>query len=759
MGAQLTDDAARRCAVAPVQWLARVLCSTVLMALIVAATAQSPAAHAESTSEGSAASDQTIDPCGDGVNAVPQRSRHVNLVLDDSGSMFVSNANPIDSWSAAKYSVEVFAAMLAAEDTLHVYLTSDFTDGSSSGPAVQVQGSSPLSDRVAQVHSMTMVGGGTPYAPVEQAAADLASSSAPEKWLVVLSDGEFDDRDTSDLQADLVEFATENSTEDTEARVAFLALGDAAPQFNADPEAGVFFQFAADSSRLLDEMTGFANQIFGRSVLDQHSSGQASIDIDMEQVMVFAQGEGVSIGDLNTSEGTVSARASVDVAGTDNPDAQSGGDSVPAVPNPDFQGTLAVYEDIAHGVISVDVEGAQTVELFYQPRIAFGIELQDSSGEMVDSDKIVGGEYTVHYGFMDRNCSFIDSELLGDPTFAAQVTHDGEVIATDFAPGDSLELERGEVTLDVHAEYLGGASSEASVALNVLQPARPTMLEMADKEYQVSQLNDYSSPADAMDLTYAIEDNDRPVAFTEEEWASFSLESFTVTSEENLDFEVAIGDEPGSFYVLPRAPDGDVYAAATGEVPFTVEVSHVYDEQLHEISVNSTLSIEDDISFMDRLTHWFFDVGWKYLLALLVLIILAGYVFRRRLPRNLKNRPMVHIRPKTLSGRPEQDSGRVQRHFARKLLPYLAETGTIKYMPSMAPGGFPPLKVKAAGGRRMTVTNWQAVANGENVSFNGERLTKDTPKAPVISANTEIKADAEDAMYTTTLTSSLRDLR
>lgn len=118
--------------------------------------------------------------CGQGVNSVAIKKRQVNLVLDDSGSMFSNGGNtPLDRWSNAKYSLEVFAALLGEQDNMNIYLTSTYAKGGS-GSVVQLAGKEAASSRVSKIHNMVMQGGDTPYAPVQAAAKDLAASDAGE---------------------------------------------------------------------------------------------------------------------------------------------------------------------------------------------------------------------------------------------------------------------------------------------------------------------------------------------------------------------------------------------------------------------------------------------------------------------------------------------------------------------------------------------------------------------------------------------------
>ena len=95
--------------------------------------------------------------CGQGVNSVAIKKRQV----DDSASMFSNGGNtPLDRWSNAKYSLEVFAALLGEQDNMNIYLTSTYAKGGS-GSVVQLAGKEAASSRVSKIHNMVMQGGDT----------------------------------------------------------------------------------------------------------------------------------------------------------------------------------------------------------------------------------------------------------------------------------------------------------------------------------------------------------------------------------------------------------------------------------------------------------------------------------------------------------------------------------------------------------------------------------------------------------------------
>lgn len=76
----------------------------------------------------------------------------INVVYDDSGSMYRTDS-VVDTWCQAKYSMEVFAAMLGEKDTLNVYYMSDYRSGTGRGPRLVLHGKDGAATNVGKLHS------------------------------------------------------------------------------------------------------------------------------------------------------------------------------------------------------------------------------------------------------------------------------------------------------------------------------------------------------------------------------------------------------------------------------------------------------------------------------------------------------------------------------------------------------------------------------------------------------------------------------
>ena len=117
--------------------------------------------------------------------------RVINVVYDDSGSMIETGGQKVDTWCQAKYAMEVFAALLGEKDTLNVYAMSDYEGGAQPDPRLKLEGADGQTANVAKVHGMLTRACNTPFQAVQKAYAYLTAAQADEKWLVVLTDGEF----------------------------------------------------------------------------------------------------------------------------------------------------------------------------------------------------------------------------------------------------------------------------------------------------------------------------------------------------------------------------------------------------------------------------------------------------------------------------------------------------------------------------------------------------------------------------------------
>ena len=227
----------------------------------------------------------------------------IAIVFDNSGSMY----DDTDRWSQALYAIGVFASMLDydAGDKLGIYPMGEISigkDGSSSAERLEITKNNikDISRIYCASTSETIV------APAYTASTYLRSSTADEKWLIVMTDGVFFfDKSTSEnseektadwLNKKMMEFADENI------KVQYLGFGDASV-LNSNVSNNFFASNVSSADLLAGELVSICNKIFQRDRVDNISNGDFNIDVSMNSIVAFAQGKGAEIKSLNSSSG------------------------------------------------------------------------------------------------------------------------------------------------------------------------------------------------------------------------------------------------------------------------------------------------------------------------------------------------------------------------------------------------------------------------------------------------------------------------
>jgi len=393
------------------------------------------------------------------VTASSAPSRAINVVYDDSGSMFRENNVLLTRWSQAKYAAEVFAAMLGERDTMSLYLMSDFDRSTPiRTPRLRLNGSDGASRNVSEIHNMlSEQNPGTPFEPVRQAYADLSGVTATEKWLVILTDGQFANMSNSQVNAFL-------QSKSSDVKVCFIAIGEDAAAITQDTANNIFFGHARNGPELLDIMTDMCTRVFNFNKLRVSASAlNFEFDIPMYELTVFAQGQDVNItGIIDSSGQLIAGGAPVNVRYSTQPTLDQRYAAAPY--DPSLNGYIAEFQnEFPAGNYALSVSGANTVEIYYKPDVDIDIFLTDDSGQVVSTRSADAGEYTVEAGEYTLNFSFEKrgtntrlppSSLLGDVTYTAGIVSNGVPHNRTYTQGDRIALEDGSHRIDATAVYL-----------------------------------------------------------------------------------------------------------------------------------------------------------------------------------------------------------------------------------------------------------------------------------------------------------------
>lgn len=671
-------------------------------------------------------------------------ARAIYVVFDNSGSMYGPGNM---AWSQATYAMEVFAAMMNYDngDQMKIFPMHDVTtDGTGATSSITV---SSISD-IAQIHNMyTPQPLGTPYTQVNTAANELAalldSGGAAEGWLVVLTDGDFDsDLPATNLQTDLEQKAEMRDN----MYVQYLAMGsDIKTVADAKEEIGLYSQKVENSSQVINELAVISNRIFERNEYTSlKNDGSLSFDIPLSRLIVFAQGSDVSINSLKNKEGSeinLESNYEVSCSSTDGGGLTS---FVTETPTKDtsLKGQVAVFSDtsaIMEGDYTLDVAGADSVKIYYEPDVRFVAGLYRGD-EQIDAATIEGGSYSVRVGFVNQlTGEFIENtSLLGEPEY--KLTVNGEEYGLGGSSGayQSVEIQADGDLLEISADvtYLNNYTDHIDMSFQV---CTLDMEVEAPKSAALKEIPDGSGR-----MTVEATRNGEPL--TEEQWKNASVDVECKDSEGgefSIEWEVEPGEDVSTWTVSPRYKDGDMFSTGTGPADITVSVSTEIDGQQYGKSENVSMEIQDDRNPIDYLKKY-----WKEItVCLILLILILGYVppFKKRFPGKMKRRPSIECTAEKIGIHDMIVKGNFEKNIVSMLIPYKAETGRLTFSPA-------PVKktarLKAAGGGGIWLLNTSAFQGKDDITFNGMSIPENYKGNYRMSASTIIVVSTPEFTYT-----------
>ena len=678
-------------------------------------------------------------------------SRTINLVYDDSGSMIRLGDRYVDTWCQAKYAVEVLGAMLGERDTLNVYYMSDYDAGMTAGPRLQLHGSrdaAAVAANVAKIHETVTPFGNTPFNAVRKASADLKQVNTDERWLVVLTDGEFED---GRMKSREVEDFYQKFVSDGKSRVIMLAMGPEAATINADEDKGIYFAHAPSTKEILPHLTKICNRIFQRNALTVSQNNQnykIDFGVPMQQLIVFAQGRDAKVGEfISAGENKFPQSSNVHVTYSKQAALQNPAGTVVA---DDLNGYVATYDGAFEpGTYSLDVAQAESIEVYYKPNVSINAYLFDLDGnEVTDSADIVNGKYKLEFGFVNANTNarVTDTSLLGTIEYNAILTNtpvDGVKNSVQVSSGDDIVLKEGTVDIDVTARYLDYNTVHTKLNYQVFF-RNELVLSIADKP-------DYSLTKDGLQNTdkpivvsVKMKDGDTEIPLTLDQWNAVPVPKIK-TSADVGEFVVKKSEQPGEFYIYPSLGDKAPMDAYYGDVPISLSTGFSLGKSSAGGRIEAAYDIQNNITDFERFIDWL-QKNWQALLGwMIAFIALFGWIpgVKKYFPGTIKSRPIVRgVITNGFKKTETKSKGEFAKHFVRRFMPYMAQTATFQIKSI----GFIKMELKAAGGRSILVLNRDKyVAKKADYDFGGKVLEKG--KRLLITDSTQIAYKKENTEY------------
>lgn len=385
-----------------------------------------------------------------------EKNYDIAVVFDNSGSMYQNQG-----WCRAKYAMEIFASMLNYDkDKLHIFpmweVTTDGSQPNSGGSyaAIEVKSKKDI-DKISNLY--TVRPSNTPFAPITEAYNYLKTSSADEKWLIILTDGAFNQEARGqgasiDLQKRVSSLASK------EIKVQYLGFGGATA-LKAN-EANNFFAKKSSDTSLKDDLIGICNAIFQRSILPSNrlSGEKLNLDLSMKNVIVFAQGANAKIVSLKDSSGKEVA-VTLDSGQRKYSDIKAKGYADAPI-DTSLAGQVVTFAACPKGEYTLSYSGAEKIQIFYEPDVDIDISFTNSDGQKIEKpEDFVAGEYTVNSKIVDASTGedVTSHELMGnDVKLSTYVKTSKDAEKKEYANGSKIIFEPDDSTeIWVEGEYLG----------------------------------------------------------------------------------------------------------------------------------------------------------------------------------------------------------------------------------------------------------------------------------------------------------------
>lgn len=621
----------------------------------------------------------------------------INVVYDDSVSMVKDDDdNYLKTWSQAKYAMESFVAMLDQNDILNIFEMSRNKETGANHKVV-INGSTPASQRVQTVHEInTTQASGTPFSSVINAYQDLIKQQG-EKWLVILTDGEFQNVPAAGIENTLKQYTNEGI------KVVYLSIGNLTNSFQSSDN--FYVEHATDGDDILNKVTAISNNIFQRNILPEAyfdaETGKIKFDVSMKKIIVYIQGENVKINKLTAKDVKIKKQDAAEIKCSEViPLASSGSiDASKVIKDDSLKGVIATFmadndetTSLPKGEYILDVPKNKKVAIYYEPDVTIGVNLFKDGKELVEGDEIEAGKYTIK-GYCKDNVTgkISESELLGNFKIDAVIENNGNKIEPD--QDGYYYLEKGTANINAKGKYLNYHNLNINRNLQITPKKIPLKLNLEKESYQLKSL----SKKDKSMLLTVTYDNQ---LLTEKQWLEMALPQ--IKTDEQVKFKVTRGQEVSTFEIIPLNYNQDYNNTSTGEIEFTINASSKIDDYLAKGTKTAKININDNRSLIEKITN-FIKKHWLLLSILLALFILWWcYIYKKAwgpykpwLAKKKRIHPTVALTKKDHINVKEPDWYKCKTKVKHLYTPCKAVEVDIKICHPNCYGNVPPLKLQA----------------------------------------------------------------
>ncbi len=582
-----------------------------------------------------------------------KRKYEIAVVYDNSGSMYGD-----ESWCRAKYAMEIFASMLNYDegDKLSIFpMWEVTTSGDENTPPA---GESIENTDIIQIESqkdvtkiskmLTLNADGTPITQVDRAynyLSGINDETVTDKWLIVLTDGRFDDENGKKMESSKVE-KTLLSKANNGIKVQYLGFGSEAATFEENVNAGFYAKTSKNATELRKDLIDICNTIFKRSRLDDeyYDGKNLELEISMNKVIVFIQGKNAEIVSLNNN----STGEQIKITSNSGKIIYSklgAADYKDAPYDDSLYGQVVTFGECKADQYTIDYKGATNVEIFYEPNVDIKIVMK-KDGKEIDykKDTVYPGEYSFEYLIVDKSTGkdVTESDLLGDDVDingTAKITNGEKTREEKLESGGTLDLKAGdEIFFNVTGTYLEDytITTKDNMKEHTINIEDFPDVPKFDADINVLQEDDW----------YTLKDREswKPIkvsftvggeTLTDEQMKRVAA-NFTIEPELPFTYEIIPGESALAVHIAKDENGNDIIPdSETGEPDITgnydIKVTAKYTDENGKVSNEAT---DDDSFKIEKYSPLVFKIiGLILLLALAILIHILRH--RPAFPSNM----------------------------------------------------------------------------------------------------------------------------
>lgn len=245
------------------------------------------------------------------ANAESVRNKKVvSIVYDDSGSMHMDDQL---KWAYANYAMQAFAGMLNKEDVLMINYMSSVQQNNNRPVVIDT------TNRVNSVNEIRMhsASGDTPFKAIDGAYENLKSyqdnNLNTQYWLVVMTDGEFNETELSAVENKLVSIAGEKMSNGSLPQIIYFSMCDTQDNFTPknNLKNNISIKRADEAKDIAETISDISDEISGRySVSDNEiklvddRTIEVSSKIPLVNIGVLTQFSEAEVTDVKVDGGT-----------------------------------------------------------------------------------------------------------------------------------------------------------------------------------------------------------------------------------------------------------------------------------------------------------------------------------------------------------------------------------------------------------------------------------------------------------------------